>query len=471
LDDLFAYTAAKSVKIRDARLGILHMSLMFCICLYILVYQLLGHLHYLRFAAAQNTVRLTLQEPTAGGCNPNSPTCKANFVPLGQLPYCCAVNSSCTASADGSCSCDFRPSFANYNCTWLSGDGAAVTQETSILVTTLTHQYSQTLNPSCFADFPRGAGTCEKVWNIDSDALAFTADVEAYTLLLDHSVMLPSSSLAVTSRQMTGLLFVDASADDAQRSLQDQLCASNPDAVDSAVNGQLTSSAPCYLPPQKAQGLDFFPVGTLLQAMGVSLDSESYGGSGHSIRYEGVTTNLVIEYSNTELWRGVTSTRYVYKPSILTGTTYKTTSTVSTQYPGSRIKKDMHGILFQVQPGGELAVFDFTQMLLQLTTSLTLLAMATIGVNLLAQYVLRNRHFYNEALYDRTVDFSHLTICEHLPDAVIEEQLQSRNLPIAGSRHLKILRLMEHGWQPPSATDGSGAGSGDNMARPILTEP
>merc|ERR1712187_916069 len=183
---------------------------------------------------------------------------------------------------------------------------------------------------------------------------------------------------------------------------------------------------------------------------------------------------LVIEYSNTEFWKGLTSTRYVYTPSILMGTTYKTTAEVSTQYPGSRVKKDIHGILFQVQPGGQLAVFDFTQLLLQLTTSLTLLAMAAVGVNILAQYVLRNRHFYNEALFDRTVDFSKLTCCDNLPDAHIEEELRKRNLPISGSRHLRILRLLEHGWRPSAATDphgGAAARSRENisMARPMLT--
>eukprot|EP00438_Fugacium_kawagutii_P011124 Skav225811 [mRNA] locus=scaffold4730:30294:31641:- [translate_table: standard] len=35
-------------------------------------------------------------------------------------------------------------------------------------------------------------------------------------------------------------------------------------------------------------------------------------------------------------------------------------------------------VLFEVRPSGQLAVFDFTQLLLQLTTSLTLLALATV---------------------------------------------------------------------------------------------
>ena len=81
---------------------------------------------YLKFNDAQNTVRLTLQEPTAG-CNPNDTGCKAcvhvltvagrpsaafysldrcqdSFAPLSHLPYCCAQNSSCKTNDDGSCS-------------------------------------------------------------------------------------------------------------------------------------------------------------------------------------------------------------------------------------------------------------------------------------------------------------------------------------------------------------------------------
>lgn len=453
VDDLFAYTTTKSIKIRDARLGLLHYSLMFLIVLYILVYQLIAKNGYLRFSPAQNSVRLTLQEPT-NNCNPNKPDCQDSFVPVSQLPYCCAKNSSCRATPGDSCSCSFRPSFSNYNCTWMGGDAASIVQESSIMVTTLVHQYNQTLNASCFEGFPTASGSCSKVWIVDSDAIFFIANIEAFTVLVDHSVSSPTNGLAISSRQMSGMLYVAGGSD-----MQRQLCASRSDAVDSAVGGSATDGAPCYLPPDKADGLDVFSVGVLLQAMGVSLEDRSYSGSGHSVRYEGLTASLVIEYSNTRPWKGLDDTRYIYKPSIIPQSTYKTTQLESFGR-NRRRKSDLHGVLLDVQPGGSLAVFDLTQALVQLTTSLTLLAMATIGVNILAQYVLRLRHYYSEALYERTADFGGLSALEDQPDDAIDEELRRRHLPTSGSKYRRILRLLEDGFQPAEAASFAASSPG-----------
>lgn len=111
-------------------------------------------------------------------------------------------------------------------------------------------------------------------------------------------------------------------------------------------------------------------------------------------------------------------------------------------------------------------------MLFQLTTSLTLLAMATVGVNLLAQYVLRMRHFYSEALYDRTADFSDLLHLEQQPDSVIEEELRRRNLPLTGTKYLRILRLAEHGWRPRQPVSDSNISMPvTGLDRPMLGTP
>ncbi|CAE7881115.1 p2xA [Symbiodinium microadriaticum] len=112
------------------------------------------------------------------------------------------------------------------------------------------------------------------------------------------------------------------------------------------------------------------------------------------------------------------------------------------------LKKSLHGLLFEVRAGGQLATFDFTQLLLQLTTSLTLLALATVGVNIMAQYVLRYRHYYSEALYDRTADFDNISFLEQKSDEELRQELRDRNLPASGPRERMILRLMEYGYRP-----------------------
>ncbi|CAE7340804.1 p2xA [Symbiodinium sp. CCMP2456] len=451
LHNLFAYSTTKYIVIRDARLGLLHYTLMFFIVVYILVYQLIGNLGYLKFNDAQNTVRLTLQEPTAG-CNPNDTGCKDSFAPLSHLPYCCAQNSSCKTNDDGSCSCDYRPAFKDYNCTWMSGTSAAAIRESSIVVSTFTHEYTMTLNTSCFTSYPAAAESCDELYIVQEKAQVFTADVESFTLLIDHSVTSPKSGLATTSRDMKGLLFVGPNGNDGSEAtaLKDGLCSSAADAVDAPRNGRTTNKAPCYLKPNSAGGLDFFAVGTLLQATGVSLESESYPGSGHSTRYEGITINLNIDYSNSVPWHGLQENiSYLYKPSVIPRSTFKTTEASPLSPDGLHVlKKSLHGLLFEVRAGGQLATFDFTQLLLQLTTSLTLLALATVGVNIMAQYVLRYRHYYSEALYDRTADFDNISFLERQSDEQLRQELRDRNLPASGPRERMILRLMEYGYRP-----------------------
>lgn len=264
--------------------------------------------------------------------------------------------------------------------------------------------------------------------------------------MLDHSVTVPGKDIALTSKDMTGMLYVPDQTD-----VQRQLCASHQDAVDSASGGQPTIVAPCYLPPQKAVGNDYFSVGLLLAAMGVNLtEIRPDSPDGKPRRYDGLVASIVIEYSNTMDWHGLQPTTYVYKITAIPGSSYKEFSLVSTKFPDTRVKKSLHGILMSVQPGGKLAVFDFTQMLLQVTASLTLLAMATLGVNILAQYVLRQRAFYKAALYDRTADLGNLEDLgdvNQLRETFLEEELSSRNLPTHGSKVQRVLRLLENGWE------------------------
>jgi len=251
---------------------------------------------------------------------------------------------------------------------------------------------------------------------------------------------------------MQGLLFVGPNGNDGSEAtaLKDELCGSASDAVDAPRNGRTTNKAPCYLTPSSAGGLDFFAVGTLLQATGVSLESESYPGSGHSTRYEGITIDLNIDYSNSVPWHGLQANiSYLYKPSVIPRSTFKTTEASPLSPDGLHVlKKSLHGLLFEVRAGGQLATFDFTQLLLQLTTSLTLLALATVGVNIMAQYVLRYRHYYSEALYDRTADFDNISFLERQSDEQLRQELRDRNLPASGPRERMILRLMEYGYRP-----------------------
>lgn len=434
VDDLFAYSTNKLVKIRDSRLGILHYFMMFCIIVYIAIYQLICLGGYLKFSDAQNIVRLTLQQPTqkhkGKSCNPDSSSCEDNFAPLGTLPYCWELNRT------------HQKGLGTYNCSYMDGAEAAAIRANSIVMTTAVHTYRQSMNASCSP----GADTCTKLWIIQEDVKTYIADPESFTLLIAQSVT--ASGVDVDIAKMDGFLYVDRGS-----TRQDELCA-GPAAVDGLWYGRPTSKAPCYIRPSRVLGHDFFSIGVLLDAMGISLDDASDAKDvNETKRYAGLVVNVKITYSNFRffLLGAQSNIRYFYGLTPIKGSTYSETRLLVTSLQDSREKQDLHGVLFQVQAGGTLATFDFTQMLLQLTTSLALVAVATTIVNILAQYVLAYSPFYKQEIYHTTADFSDLRVANVMPDEQLEVELEQRGLPRNGTRVEKILRLLHNGWTPDSA--------------------
>jgi len=110
---------------------------------------------------------------------------------------------------------------------------------------------------------------------------------------------------------------------------------------------------------------------------------------------------------------------------------------------------DLHGILFNVQAAGELAKFDMTNLLLQLTTSLALFAITTTAMNFLAQYVLAYSPFYKHLMYQVSHDFSDLRDADALTDEQLDYELEKEGVSANGNRVQRIIRLLEAGWVPP----------------------
>jgi hypothetical protein len=309
--------------------------------------------------------------------------------------------------------------------------------------------------------------------------MAFTANIEDYTLLIDHSVTGSDGDHAYTSRQMEGRLAITGNGPS-----QDLLCKSYPGATAAGTSwtgilfntGEPAVAAPCLLKPKAVPsipGADVFTISTLMEAMGVPLDNRSYEGSAHSRRYDGLVVKIAIQYHNVQLWRLSTlaTPYYFYNVSIINGSTYKEVDVVFTNVPTEREKLDKHGILFEVSSAGQLASFSATNLLIQLTTSLTLMAMATVVVNVMAQYVLKFRHYYQDALYDVTVDFSDLRRVHEMTNDQIETELRNRNIePRPGPRQRRVTRLLESGYEPTSGDSSfvsAGGRSPSALAHPL----
>lgn len=313
----------------------------------------------------------------------------------------------------------------------------------SILITTYDKRYPQKRNESC------STPGCTKLWVSEAEYGRFVVGIEDYTLLIDHSVAQRDLNIFRTSRGMKGWLLVNGT-----RSPQQQLCRERPDALTAPVFGSPTNAAPCYIRPMSNTNdtLDIFQVATLLQAIGVGLDDSSYQGSGHSLRYEGLTAILQIEYFNTWPWHGVLKddngqsyVSYIYSLIPLADSPYKFADLTWTEYPNRRIKRSAHGIYLAVVPGGRLAVFDPMTLLLTLTASLALLAVAATIVRYLAMYCLNHRLYYTEIMYDVSPDFTDVRELETMEEADITRLLSQRGLRTVGSRPERILRVLKSG--------------------------
>mmetsp|Transcript_119788 Transcript_119788/g.284604 ORF Transcript_119788/g.284604 Transcript_119788/m.284604 type:complete len:488 (-) Transcript_119788:197-1660(-) len=440
-DDIFVYDAQKTIRIRDARLGLLQYGMMFLITVYIVVWQLIRGNSYLLYRQPTVSTRMSLQQPTLQSCSPNDPSCQDTYKKVSDLPYCCT--DQCTMKEDNSsCSCPWR-SYSNYVCQYVDGVGGTQIYPNDLVINTFRHEYVQERNSSC------GQDGCSKLWVQTAAQHRFMADVEDFTLLVDHAVQNQDLGIARTSRDMTGWLLVNGTQD-----LQQQLCRSANTSMTQPIFGKQTDQAPCYIKPNNTgkEGLDYFSVSTLMMAMGLDLDRGSYQGSGHSLRYEGLTVTLKIQYFDTWPWHGVLRNEdgqpkvlYVYSLVPLKDNPYKVSDLVYSDYPNKRVRREMHGIYVAVTPEGELGVFDLQTLLVTVTTSLTLLALAATVVKYIAMYFLTQRKYYKEMLIHVSADFSDVRDLEVKTDEEIEEIMKDKGLPMVGTRVQRVLAILEAG--------------------------
>ena len=97
LDDLFAYSTIKVVRIRDRWLGMLNYALMLAIFVYVIISTIWLDNGSFVYEVPKGSVRFSLKRPVnplTPGCDPdetsgpNDPACLSVFTPLNQLPYC-----------------------------------------------------------------------------------------------------------------------------------------------------------------------------------------------------------------------------------------------------------------------------------------------------------------------------------------------------------------------------------------------
>ncbi|KAH8069010.1 ATP P2X receptor [Aureococcus anophagefferens] len=374
VDDVFSYSTIKYVQIRDRRLGLTKLLLTLAVSGYVGLYSLWYEGFYLEKSPLTGACRFTLQQPTQGNCDPTDPGCLNDYGSPADAPYCAQ---SALPYAGNKRTCEFYEQI-----------GAQQTMDSSLLVSTRI----TTLEQRLVCNATHGPATCPQVYDVASERTNYVMAAERFTVLIDHSVLATSiRHLQGTSSALSGRLYVKKSH---------ALCEEYGGSV--TMRGLVeTKTAPCYIRPNTtSRGLDFFSLDVLLRADDVSLDDVSYDGK--TYRETGASLIFEITYQNFRGWPGVGEIFYSYTPMVVRGSSYKYYDAIYAEYRERRHLLNQHGIYVEAVQGGELRGrgFSFNNLLIQLTTSLTLFATATVLTDFLAIYVLPDRNHYNDYKYE-----------------------------------------------------------------------
>lgn len=152
---------------------------------------------------------------------------------------------------------------------------------------------------------------------------------------------------------------------------------------------------------------DVISVKRLLEVAGVDLD-RSVNHAGESRRYEGLLLRLTIRYSNVRPLMSLfhSPVQYTYSVSVEAAPGFKTVRTFKEERDDERELYNTHGIFIKIDQDGHIAWFSLTGLLLIVTTSQTLLGMALFCTDWVATNVLKHRKEYSAAKTDHTKDFS-----------------------------------------------------------------
>ena len=294
LDLICSYSTSRTLLIRDKRLGITLYSIQGAILFYVVVWQLILSQVYMADSNFASVVRLQLQQPN-----------QFYRWPSGKGPFC--LGTSAIPSDYPTASHYTIPSEGYYSylgsalpqrhCQFFDETGAVPIPETDrMFVTTETRQTNQNVQE----------GTeCTTVGSINCTFLpsysrnddnitrrSFVADIEYFTLLIDHSMSAPLAGITRTVSQMEGSLL------DKKGHIMDPC----DDYLGFAMGCPTNETSGFDVALGRAGLPDIVPLATLLRAAGVTSLDLNAGLNGRdaeeTLREAGIVLNLEISYTN-----------------------------------------------------------------------------------------------------------------------------------------------------------------------------
>jgi len=201
VDELLAYQTPKVVRIKDRALGMLKYIFMLIIFCYVFVFQLAYKGSHFQLDQLSGVARVQLQHPTKR-CNPMDVGCLANYSSLQQLPYCKQYTGT-------------NRSAIQSECQYFDALDLLIPMDSGYLVPSFIETYDQL--PSCKPNASNNFKCDNKYEFVDKEGSAqkdsgraeprgqfFVADVEHFTLLVDHSFRVDTGSVEYDDYKMQG---------------------------------------------------------------------------------------------------------------------------------------------------------------------------------------------------------------------------------------------------------------------------
>lgn len=355
VEGLLSYATIKIVVIKDWRLGAIHHAFQLIILLYIIIYTIVIQQRYLRTEAPYGSVRSTLREPR-------------EFAEATALPYCLQNQPRQVNSAGN---------FTNYNCIYAYGNDVTYppAPQDSIFASTRVKQTTYRLPPNCTTSGgPRDprSPSCMPA-TVGASESFYVADVESFTVFLEHAVYGQITGIATTNNGLKGELHYKGKDEDDYE----------------LISGERPG--------------DIFTLRKVLDAAGVAtLDVPSGVIGGNTYRYDGIEIIVIITYSNR--FSKPSELKYRYTMDVVPkvdSVAFEPSSVVSAT---DMIAVKRNGIKLIYIIAGTIGIFDFQTLITNLVGSVVLLKAATTVVDVLMEYVLPEKLRYKSHKYEESTE-------------------------------------------------------------------
>ncbi|KAI9599289.1 hypothetical protein BDF19DRAFT_428251 [Syncephalis fuscata] len=352
-DDLFAYDTFKVVHVRDRRLGGLYWFFNIAIFGFVIYNIITDQKYNIKEAPVPGSIRLSLKEPVNGVTTPD---------------YCRLT----------------------LGCTYLAANQIIFPQgnDREVFITTRISRTIYTPPPGCDSGLPSRPECMYTRGTKNATSISYVADVENYTLMIEHSIRGKVTDVSTRSGLLKGTLYKSSTIGD------------KSNVVRHFYNG---TGAP------DVDG-DVVTFGELMEASRLTLDAPSYApganrAAGESQRSSGAVIVVVIDYQN-RIGTG-NELKYSYWPSVIPGAEYKVLEVI--RNPDNTVTEiNRHGVKVVFQQTGTIGHFDPLTLMVNLVSAIALLKVASIIVELLMLRFLPERDMYHNRKFEHTEDFGDL---------------------------------------------------------------